>query len=485
MNLNIRFLFNFIGVVQLLLAAAMLLCVPVSLIYGEHQVAWEMTACSMGLLLLGLFLWKALKAPNSNIRKREGYLIVSVGWLSMSIFGAIPYIVSGAIPSFADAVFETVSGFTTTGASILNDIEALPKGILFWRSLTQWLGGMGIIVLTVAILPILGIGGMELFVAESPGPTSDKLTPRIQETAKRLWAAYVLITGVECLLLWLAGMNFFDAINHSFTTMATGGFSTKQASAGFYSPLIQYILTFFMFVAGTNFALVYWGLKGKLNKFWKNEEFIWYTRITLIFTFIYTFVLYLRQGGESLEKIFRDSIFQVVSLITTTGFATADFLLWGNFLIMISLGLMFCGGSAGSTSGSVKIIRHIVTFKACLLEFKRLLHQRAVIPVLLNKKAIPSGIVANVLVFVLVYVMIYVVGLLSLSALGIDFATAAGSVATSLGNVGPGLGSTGPSANFFHLSDTAKYILSVLMLIGRLELFTILIIFTPAFWRSY
>ncbi len=424
---------------------------------------------------------KARKA----LGKREGFLIVSLVWVVFSLFGSLPFVISGEIPSYTDAFFETISGFTTTGASILNDIEALPHGLLFWRSLTQWLGGMGIIVLSLSILPFLGIGGMQLFSAEVPGLTPDKLHPKVKETAKRLWAIYTLFTLLEFVLLMAGGMGWFDAINHSFTTMATGGYSTKQASiAAFSSPFIQYVITFFMFLAGMNFTLSYFALHGKLQSIWRNEEFRFYLGFAVAFSVLVTFGLYITGIFPHFEEAFRAASFQVVSIMTTTGFATENYLLWGPFLSFIIFFLMFFGGSAGSTGGGIKIVRIVVVIKNSYYEVKRLLHPKAVLPVRLNRKIVAEKTVMNILAFIVFYFMIFVGGVAIMSMLGLDFKTAMGAVAASLGNIGPGIGDVGPVDNFAFIPDAGKWILAFLMLLGRLELFTVLAILTPVFWSK-
>jgi len=433
-------------------------------------------------LLTGLLLWFTTRKTERELRKRDGYLIVTLGWLIMSLFGTLPYLLSGTIPSFTDAFFETISGFTTTGASILNDIESLPKGILFWRSLTQWIGGMGIIVLAVAILPLLGIGGMQLFIAEAPGLKPDKLQPRIAQTAKRLWLIYFALTLAEFVLLKIAGMNYFDAINHALTTMATGGFSTKQESMAFYGPSIQYIVIAFMFLAGTNFTLTYFGFKGNFKKIWQNEEFRVYLILVLLLSFIIGSVIYL-VAGSPLEQAFRDALFQVISIVTTTGFVSADYTSWVPFLTILFFMMMFLGGSAGSTAGGVKIVRHVLLLKNGILELKRQIHPAAVIPVRLNKRAVSQDITFNVLAFIMIYLTVTVVSTVVMGMLGNDFLTSLGSVATSLGNIGPGIGSVGPLDNFSAIPSGGKWFLSFLMLLGRLELFTVLILFTPYFWN--
>ena len=402
----------------------------------------------------------------------------------MSLSGTLPYIMSGSVVSFTDAFFETLSGYTTTGASIITDLTLIPKDILFWRSMTQWIGGMGIIVLAVAILPILGIGGMQLFVAESPGLKADKLAPKIRDTAKRLWLIYVGLTAAEFLLLRVAGMTWFDALNHAMTTMATGGFSTFNSSAAEFSPAIQYIITFFMFMAGTSFTLTYFGLVGNFKKVLQNEEFRYYAGITVGLTLAVSVVV-ASVDGDGFEKAFRDTIFQIVSLITTTGFVSADYTSWTPFITMVFFILLFFGGSAGSTAGGVKIVRHIILVKNSILELKRQLHPSAIIPVRLNGRAVDQSITFNVVAFIMTYIIIFALGSVIMTMFGVDLLTAIGSVATSLGNVGPGIGDVGPVDNFAWLPSGAKWFLAILMLIGRLELFTVLILFTPYFWSRH
>ncbi|MDH5366108.1 MAG: TrkH family potassium uptake protein [Cyclobacteriaceae bacterium] len=483
MRFNLRVIIGLLGLLISINGVFMLLCLPFSIYYKEDWLS--ILISGLITLVAGLLLWQSSRRhSNKELKKRDGYLIVTLGWLAMSFFGTLPYILSGSIPQFTNAFFETISGFTTTGASILNDIEAMPKGILFWRSLTQWIGGMGIIVLTVAILPILGIGGMQLFGAEAPGITPDKLKPRIKETAKRLWLIYLGLTLLEMIFLMFGGMTFFDAINHALTTMATGGFSTKQDSIAYYnSSYIEYVITFFMFLAGTSFTITYFGLKGKFQKLWNNEEFRTYLFILILFSVIIGVSIYF-VTDYSIENSIRQSIFQVVSIITTTGFISSDYTMWTPFLTVFFFIMMFMGGSAGSTAGGVKIVRHIVLFKNSFLEMKRQLHPSAIIPVRLNKKAINQDITFQVLAFMMIYFSIFATGCIIISLTGVDFITAVGAVATSLGNIGPGLGTVGPIHNFSHMPDFAKWFLGLLMLLGRLELFTVLMLFTRFFWKS-
>lgn len=455
----------------------------VSLYYGQSDF-FALIITTGICIVTGILLRLAAGNAEKYINKREGYIIVSLVWVVFSLFGALPFVISGAIPSYTDAFFETISGFTTTGASILNDIEAMPKGLLFWRSLTQWLGGMGIIVLSIAILPMFGIGGMQLFIAEVPGPTPDKLHPRVKETAKRLWGIYILFTVAEIILLKIGGMNWFDAVNHSFTTMATGGYSTKQASIAHYdSPFIHYVIIVFMFLAGTNFTLSYFALHLKFGKVFKNEEFRYYLGFVVLFTVAISIVLWHYEGYNP-EKSFRDSLFQVVSILTTTGFATVDYMQWMPFVVVMIFALMFFGGSAGSTGGSIKIVRVTLLLKNSYQELKRIIHPNAVIPVRINGKSVPAQIISNILAFVVFYMMISIISTIIISSLGYDVETSLGAVAATLGNIGPGIGMVGPAENYSHIPVFGKWFLSFLMLIGRLELFTVLVLFSPAFWKK-
>jgi len=481
--INKKIIIQVLGLLLIIEGVFITLSFFVSLYFNQYdQFALGITA--LICIVLGVLIRFTTKKASKSISKRDGYIIVSLVWIVFSVFGALPFVISGAIPSYTDAFFETISGFTTTGASILNDIEAMPYGLLFWRSLTQWLGGMGIIVLSLAILPVLGIGGMQLFVAEVPGPTPDKLHPRIKETAKRLWIIYIGFTFAETILLKIGGMTWFDAINHSFTTMATGGYSTKQASiAHFQSPFIHYVIIFFMFLAGTNFTLSYYALHFKLGKVFRNEEFRYYVGFILLYTVLIAGVLmYFHEF--SLEQSFRDSLFQVVSIITTTGYATADYLLWLPFITVMIFSLMFFGGSAGSTGGSIKIMRVTLLLKNSYQELKRIIHPNAVIPVRMNKKAVPQQIITNILAFVVIYMLITIIGTIVISSLGYDLDTSVGAVAATIGNIGPGIGMVGPVENYAHFPVFGKWFLSFLMLIGRLELFTVLILFSPAFWKK-
>lgn len=483
--INFKVVLSVVGSLVFISGLLMATSIPFSIYYKDGSLMAIVFASLITLASGFLLRAGTQKHRNDEIKKREGFLIVALGWVFMALFGTLPYILSGSISEYSNAFFETISGLTTTGATILDNIEELPNGILFWRSMTQWIGGMGIIVLTIAVLPLLGVGGMELFVAEAPGPTKDKIHPRIKETAKRLWLIYVFLTLLEAILLKLAGMSYFDAINHALTTMSSGGFSTKQGSiAAFNSPLIEYIIIFFMFCAGTNFVLLYYGIKLKFRKFVENDEFKWYLGAVIFWVLVILPSVYHRIGDLGFEDAFRGALFQVVSILTTTGYATADFTNWGIFVIFVFFLMLFSGSSAGSTSGGIKIARIVLLVKNGFLEFKRRLHPNAVVHVQLNNRAVPPKIIYNVMAFFFTYLFVFVIGSLLLSALEVDFVTSISAVATCITNVGPGLANVGPSETFSGLPDAGKWILSFLMLLGRLELFTIAILFTPYFWRK-
>ncbi len=495
MELNSRIIFYLMGVLLLFNGSFMFLAAVVSALYQDGATL-DISMAAIVTLLIGILTMFYTRDHNKEVNRREGYIIVTLGWLVMSASGILPYVFSGEIPGITDAFFETISGYTTTGASIINDIEILPEGILFWRSLTHWIGGMGIIVLAVAILPLLGIGGMQLFAAEAPGPSADKLHPRITDTAKRLWYIYVGYTVAETILLKLAGMSLFDAVNHSMATLSTGGFSTKNASIAHWNhqPLIQYIIMFFMFLAGANFVLSYFAFKGKVQRVLRDEEFKYYSILILIFAIMVAGVVYFRAEvpvsdyhpmvSGPLESAIRHGFFQVIAVSTTTGFVSADFSSWTPFLTVFFFGLMFMGGSAGSTAGGIKVMRHVLIVKNGLLEFKRTLHPNAIIPVRFNGKTVNEHIVYNVIAFFVLYMLLFIIGASVLGMLGLDFESAIGGAASSLGNVGPALGSLSPKNNFSSLPDLGKWWCGFLMLAGRLELFTVLILFTPAFWKK-
>ena len=385
--MNYKTIFRIVGLMLLVEGAALLISLLIAWLAGGSDVmafAWSSLAC----LVPGLLLVMATRKSSMMISRTEGFLIVTLVWLIFSLFGTLPYIFSRTIPGFADAFFETMSGFTTTGASVVDNLETFPKGILFWRALTHWLGGMGIIVLFLTMMPAFGIGGMQLYSAEVPGMTVEKISPRIYQTARIVWGVYVLLTLVEVVLLMFGGMSLFDSVCHAFATMATGGFSTKQASIAFWpSPYIQYVITLFMFLAGTNFTLLYFAGRGKFSRLFRDEEFRYYFLFVLGFT-ILIFSGLLISTKLPAEQAFRDSLFTVVSVITTTGFVTADYLMWRPVLYMLVFILFFFGGSTGSTGGGVKIMRIVLLLKNSYYELRRIIHPSGVIPVKFNKHAL-------------------------------------------------------------------------------------------------
>jgi trk system potassium uptake protein TrkH len=493
MKINIKIITYFLGFLLIINGGFMFLSALLSFIYKDG-ITVDLILSGTIVSIIGLLMLFLNKNHDKQINKREGYLVVVLGWVIMIFSGTIPYLLTGTIEGFSNIFFETTSGYTATGATIINDVEILPEGILFWRSITHWLGGMGMIVFAIAILPLLGIGGMQLFTAESPGPSTDKLHPRITDTAKRLWLIYVSYTVIETIFLQFAGMSFFDAINHSMSNIASGGFSTKNASLGHWNsnPIIQYIVIIFMFLAGTNFILSYFGFKFNFKKIISDEEFKVYSLFILGFTFSVSLILFFNTDFlmsyesqfERIEGVFRHSLFQVVSIITTTGFVTADYTSWSPLLLLLFFGMMFLGGSAGSTSGGFKIMRHLLIIKNGVLQFKKILHPHAIIPLRYNKSSVSTEITHNILGFFIVYMLSFMIGTLVFALLGLDFESALGVSASSLGNVGPSIGSFGPMNTFFDLPLLAKWWASFLMLLGRLELFTVLIVFTPYFWSN-
>lgn len=482
-TLNTSSVFHVLGYLILLIGIMQLLPLGVSYIYADSSSSGILVSILISILS-GLTMIRFSK-KGSELSIRDGFLIVGLGWFFMAFYGAFPYFFSGSIPTFTNSFFESMSGFTTTGATILTDIEAMPEGLLFWRAFTHWIGGMGIIVLSLAILPMLGIGGMQLFKAEAPGPTADKLTPRVKNTAKILWIVYVGITFTEVVFLLFGGMNLFDATCHSFATMATGGFSTKNSSIkAFDSSYIDSVITIFMFIAGTNFALHYKFLIGKFNTYWKDFEFKTYLFISLGITFIITFSNYLSGIFNSVFESLRYGIFQTVSIGTTTGFGTSDYESWTALSQVLLFMLMFIGGSAGSTGGGMKVIRLIVVIKHGIIELKKILNPNAVIPLKLGKRIIPKEVTFSIIGLFLLYIGLFIIVSILMTILGLDILTAAGASASCLGNIGPGLGNVGPTDNFAFIPGVGKWILAMTMMVGRLEIYTILVILTRGFWQK-
>ena len=476
-----------LGVLLMVEALFMAIAAIVAYIYEENDF---IAIVESAILTIGAGIGGVLLGGSNtkHIGTREGYLVVGLVWIVFSIFGMLPFRLSHYIPNLTDAFFETMSGFTTTGATILTDIEALPHGLLFWRSMMQWLGGMGIVVLSLAILPMFG-AGMQLFAAEVPGITYDKLQPKITDTARRLWELYTLLTIICAILLYLGGMDVFDAICHSLTTLASGGYSTKNASIAYWSsPAIHYIIIFFMILAGTNFSLLYGALIRRQGKrLIQDEEFRTYTYSIIGISLVISIgLLYTRtfEGFSTIEKSFRDALFQTIATITTTGFSTSDYMAWHPILWLIILLAIPMGGTAGSTSGGIKTIRlHIMT-KNILYEFKRVMHPKAILPVRVNRRLVSENTLSNTYVFLSIFLIITIASSIVLILCGISPSEAFGCSLASIANVGPALGGFGPSETYAVLPDFAKWVLSMVMLIGRLELFTILILFLPSFWRK-
>lgn len=482
-KLNVKAILKVLGALIVIEGLFMLTALGFSWYYGGEDFKAILISAIITIAAGSIIHFTGRSEKRTALGKREGYVIVSFTWIVISLFGTLPFILSGSIPEFTNAFFETMSGFTTTGASVLSDIEGMPKGVLFWRSLTHWIGGMGIIVLSLAILPILGIGGMQLFVAEVPGPTPDKLHPRIAGTAKRLWGIYLLLTILETGLLMFGGMDFYDSLCHTFGTVATGGFSTQNMSIAGYSPYVQYVIIVFMILAGTNFTLHYLSLSGRFVKVWKNEEFRYYLKLLFAFSVLISILLIIYTNLDT-ENAIREALFQVVSITTTTGYVTTNYLAWPSFIWILLFLLMFTGGSAGSTGGGLKAVRQLMVLKSSAVELRRLVHPRAFIPVRLNEKAVPRDIVSNILAFFVLYILIFGFGTIVMVVIGQDMNTAIGSVIATLGNIGPAIGDVGPVDNYAAVPVSGKWFLSFLMLLGRLELFTVLILFSPKFWSE-
>lgn len=473
-----------LGILLMIFSLTMLPPIVVSLIYDDHQISAFLDAFFI-TLGIGLMVWLPVRNVRKELRVRDGFVVTVLFWLVLSISGSVPLYLSDALDlSYVDAYFESLSGLTTTGATVITGIDILPKSILWYRQQLQWFGGMGLIVLAVAILPMLGIGGMQLYRAETPGPVKDsKLTPRITETAKALWYIYLGLTIACALAYWGAGMTLFDAISHSFSTIAIGGYSTHDASIGYFdNVVIELIAVIFMFVAGVNFALHFTAWR---NNSWvayiKDPEFNFYASLMGLISVVTIITLYTTNTYE-LSESFTKGLFEVVSIATTTGFATADFASWPFVLPFLLFVVAFVGGCAGSTGGGMKVIRILLIFKQGLREIKRLIHPNAIIPVKLGKKPVPDRVLEAVWGFFSVYLFVFVILLLLLLATGLDQVTAWSAVGACINNLGPGLGDV--SSHYGDIPDTAKWILCLAMLMGRLEIFTLLILFTPSFWRN-
>ncbi|HET9332823.1 MAG TPA: TrkH family potassium uptake protein [Gemmatimonadota bacterium] len=476
-----RTVLNVVGALTAFAGLSMLLPAAVAAFHGE-AAAFHILAAA---ILTSTSGWLAHRAGGKieEMTVRDGFAIVTLGWISVAAFSSLPYLLTGSIPSIAGAFFESVSGLTTTGATVVPDIDALPRGIVFWRSLTHWMGGMGIIVLSVAILPLLGVGGMQLMQAEIPGLSADRLRPRVRQTATVLWGTYTILTIVQTVLLWVGGMTLFQAVNHAFATMATGGFSTEDTSLSGFGPFIQYVTAAFMFLAGMNFTLHYSWMAGRWKPLLRNQELRVYALIVAASTFMITLILWLPGTMAGIEESFRAALFQTISIITTTGFVSADYELWlpsGQVLILL---LMLIGGCTGSTSGSIKVLRHMIVAKEARISMRKLLHPRGVFIYKVEGTPVSPDTLASVGGFLLLYLLTLAAGILSLTLLGLDAPTSLGAATTTLGNTGPGFGLVGPSETYAPIPAPALWVMSALMLLGRLELYTMLILLTRGYWR--
>ena len=492
---NIRLVVKTMGALLVIESVFMAIAMAVSFFYGDPDDGAFLVSTILTLVAgwIGIAIGTG---ASSQVGEREGYVIVALVWVVFSAFGMLPYWLSGQIPSFTDAWFETMSGFSTTGATILDDIEVLSHGALFWRSMTQWLGGLGIIVLSLALLPMFGLGGMQLYAAEMNGISYEKLSPRIADTAKSLWITYILLTIAEVGLLWLEGMPIFDSVCHSFTTVSSGGFSTKNMSIAFYaSPIIDYTVAFFMLLAGVNFGLIILFFRGKPGRLWHDEETKWYLSAVGVVTAVLTIGLMVQWLMDSfaassneffshLEMAFREGLFTTIATMTSTGFGIADYMTWPPFLWVVVFFLMFTGASSGSTSGGMKWVRLMIFVKSGFAEFKRRIHPNAIVPVKLNGKPITQQTTNNVMAFVQFYLMILIVTVLIFCGTGVDFDESIGAAVSALGNIGPSIGQYGPAGTYALFPTTAKWVMTLVMLIGRLEIFTVLLLFTKALWKK-
>ena len=482
--MNFQIIVRFTGILIFFLGLSMAAPLGTSFLFEDNCTQSLLLAmaitCFLGIIPFGF----TRNQKGKQLNHRDGVAIVTLGWIMAGLIGALPYLFSGAIPNFTDACFESISGFTTTGASVITDIESLPEGILLWRSLTQWLGGMGIIVLSIAILPFLGIGGMQLYKAEIPSPVVDKLKPRISETARTLWKIYLLITLVQVALLFGGGMNLFDSFCHAFCTLPTGGFSTKNASITQYNnAYFDFVIVIFMLLAGINFSLHYRLLKGDLKIFGRDSECRIFLIIVGVFILLLTLDLY-KDVYHSLFQAFRFAAFQVSSIITTTGFVSADYEKWPHFSQLILFSCMFFGAMAGSTGGGIKIVRLILMVKHAYQQVFRIIHPHAITTVKLGGQPVSTDVLSSIWGFFFLYMGLFVVASLTMAGLGLDFISSISSVAASIGNIGPGFGVVGPVRNYLEIPNAGKWVLISCMLLGRLEIYTVIVLLVPEYWRK-
>ncbi len=478
--MNFRLTLHVLGGLLLFLGVTLIVPIPLSLFYGDGE--WLAFVLSAVVTLgVGGLLFRYFRRRD-EVTLREAFAIVTFAWILFAVFGALPYIFAGSLPNPVDAYFESMSGFTTTGASVMTDIESNAKSVLFWRALTQWLGGMGFIVLGVAILPLLGVGGMQLYQAEAAGPSTDRLTPRIQDTARYLWGVYVIITVGGILFLWVGEMDLFDATCHTFTAVATGGFSTRNASLGAFGTYVHLVTIVIMMTGSVSFSLHFFAFRGDVRKYWASEEFRWYIYFIVALTAIVVIVNW--RDYDSVLMNLRDSAFTVTSVQSTTGFATANYETWPMLAQGLIFAAMFLGGCAGSTAGSLKYVRFVLLLKHATIQTMRLLHPRQVIVLKLDHRPVSPDIMEGVLGFTVLFFAVFIIGSLLLTATGVDLLTAGSGCIACLSTVGPGLGAVGPMDNYAALSNFAKLVLAGEMLLGRLEVFTVLVLLSISTWRK-
>ncbi len=486
MTVNFNGVVRMMGILLIVLACCFLPSLIVAMIYGESESFRSFVLTAVPCILIGAILKKITRPSLADLKARDGYLIAALGWMIASLVGAVPFVISGAIPSYVDAFFETCSGFSTTGSTILADIEPLPRSMLFWRSFTHWIGGMGIIVFIAAVLPSMGIGGQLAASAETPGPTLDKLSSRYSDTAKKLYLLYTFFTLTQTLLLVLGGMSLYDSLLHTFGTVGTGGFSAYNASIShFTNPYIHWVITVFMMLCGINFNLYFLlGKKNGIKSFFRDPELKLYLLIIFGASLLIAINLMTTGTYDSLSDCIRDSTFQVTSIITTTGYMTADYDLWPTFSKMLIFMVLLTGACSSSTGGGVKIIRILVSLKMVRRGFSLKLHPNRVVTITVGGKEVPQEVATNIANFVFCYILTAFCGFLLVSFNNLDLVTTVSSVLTCLGNAGPGFGLVGPALNFSILSDFSKLVLSLLMIAGRLELFTFFMLFSPRYWNS-
>ena len=482
-KINIPLVLRIEGFLLLMEGVFMLLALPVTYLYRGLYI-FSMPFSALITLLTGFILVIATRQhKNEKTTSRDGVFIVCVSWLVLSLFGAMPYLLSKSVPNFTDGFFEAFSGFTTTGATIFTRVEAVPKDILFWRSMTQWIGGLAIIVFSIAILPYLSMSGMQLFISEMNGITYDKLHPRILHTVRRIWGIYLFFTLLETLLLYLGDMDLYDALCHSMSTISSGGFSTRTANMGAFSNYSQVVVCVFMVLSGCNFSLLLLSLSWKSFTILKNQEFHNFLLYVLVASFAIAMVLVFA-AHHSLGTSFREAFFSVISTMTTTGFFVSDYTVWPSFLWVVLFLLMFIGACSGSTSGGIKMFRHLIFIKNSVLELKRIIHPNAVLPVKVNGKAISTSGVYKNTTFIIIYFLVFLIGGIVLLSTGSDFNTALGASVASLGNIGTGVGSVGPYNSYVGFPVFDKWLLMLLMLLGRVELFSLITLFSRGFWKN-